>query len=259
MIRKTIIAGNWKMHKTISQAIELANKLKRDLYELDGTAIDIVICPPFTALSEVAETISESNIQLGAQDVYWEKEGAFTGEISCVMLKDVGCRYVIIGHSERRQFFGETDESINKKIKAALEAGLFPIFCVGETLQERESSLTFTVLERQVRLGLSEINQKDLLRLIIAYEPVWAIGTGKTATSQQAEEAQKFIRQQLKKLYNAEVADLIRIQYGGSVKPENITELLKEPDIDGALVGGASLNAESFTEIVKKASLLNKG
>ena len=253
-MRKTIIAGNWKMYKTVPEAIELANGLKRELFKMEGRSIDIVLCPPFTALSEVSEVIAESNIQLGAQNVYWQEEGAFTGEISCKMLKDAGCLYVIIGHSERRQFFHETNESVNKKLKAALSVGLTPIVCVGETLSEREKNLTFKVLDDHVTGSLKDVNAEEALKVVLAYEPVWAIGTGKTATPAQAQEAQKYIRNQLKKLYNEEVAGKIRIQYGGSVKPENISELMKQPDVDGALVGGASLSAESFSKIVQKAS-----
>ncbi|MEW6101189.1 MAG: triose-phosphate isomerase [Candidatus Omnitrophota bacterium] len=257
-MRKAIIAGNWKMYKTLSEAIELANGLKRALFNIESELIDIVLCPPFTALSEVAEVIADSNIQLGAQDCFWQDEGAFTGEVSCKMLVDVGAKFVIIGHSERRQFFGEANEGVNKKIKAALKAGLFPIVCCGETLTEREKGLTFQVLSDHVNNGLSGIEEQDILNIVIAYEPVWAIGTGKTATPQQAEEAQKYIRELIKKLYNKEVADNIRIQYGGSVKPENAQELISQPDIDGALVGGASLSAESFSLIVKSASEVKK-
>jgi triosephosphate isomerase len=257
-MRKTIIAGNWKMYKTILEAIELANGLKRELFDLDVQDIDIVICPTFTALSEVAEVIDESNIQLGAQDVYWQEEGAFTGEISPLMLKDAGCDFVIIGHSERRQYFNETNESVNKKIKAALKEELTPIVCVGETLAQRESGKTFQVLDDHVKNALSEISEEQVVKLVIAYEPVWAIGTGKTATSQQAQEAQGYIRNLLAKMYNKDTAQGVRIQYGGSVKPENIVELLSQPDIDGALVGGASLKTDSFSEIVKLASEIKK-
>jgi triosephosphate isomerase len=253
-MRKTIIAGNWKMYKTIPEAIELANGLKRELFKLEGHSIDIVLCPPFTALSEVSEVVAESNIQLGAQDVYWRAEGAFTGEVSCQMLIDAGCQFVIMGHSERRQYFHETNESVNKKIKAALSAGLTPIVCVGETLNEREKNLTFKVLDDHVVNGFKDINAEDVLKLVIAYEPVWAIGTGKTATPLQAQEAQKYIRGLLKKMYNEEVVRGVRIQYGGSVKTDNISEIMKQPDVDGALVGGASLSIESFSTIVKKAS-----
>ena len=257
-MRKTIIAGNWKMYKTITEAIELANGLKRELFNLNDQDIDIVICPPFTVLSEVYEVIADSNIQLGAQDVHWEAEGVFTGEVSCLMLKDIGCKFVIIGHSERRQYFGETNESVNKKIKAALKHELNPIVCVGETLSERERGQTFKVLDEHIQNGLVDINEQDILKIIVAYEPVWAIGTGKTATAQQAQEAQKYIRDLLKKMYNKDIANNIRIQYGGSVKPQNIIELLSQPDVDGALVGGASLEIVSFSEIVTKAAGVKK-
>jgi len=241
------------MYKTITEAIELANGLKREFYKLDSQAIDIVVCPPYTALSEVSEVIADTIIQLGAQDVYWEEEGAFTGEVSCKMLKDAGCGFVITGHSERRQYFGETNESVNKKTKAALAHGLIPIVCVGETLSEREKGSTFKVLDDHIKNGLKGISEQDILKTVIAYEPVWAIGTGKTATPSQAQEAQKYIRDLLKNEYNKEVADNVRIQYGGSVKPQNIVELMQQPDVDGALVGGASLEVSSFAEIVKKA------
>ncbi|MCM8779817.1 MAG: triose-phosphate isomerase [Candidatus Omnitrophica bacterium] len=257
-MRKIIIAGNWKMYKTIPQAIELANGLKRELYNLDSEKIEIVICPAFTALSEISEIIADSNIQLGAQDCYFQDEGAFTGEVSPLMLKDAGCRYVIIGHSERRQFFAETNESVNKKLRAVLAHGLFPIMCVGETLKEREMGKTFAVLQDHVLNGLKDVSAEEILRVVIAYEPVWAIGTGKTATVEQAEEAQKYIRELLTKMYNLETAQKVRIQYGGSVKPENISALLKQPDVDGALVGGASLSLESFAQIVKRASEVKK-
>jgi len=257
-MRKTIIAGNWKMYKSIVQAIELANGLKRELFHLDNQDIDIFICPPFTALSEVSEVIIDSNIQLGAQDAYFEDEGAFTGEVSPLMLKDAGCKFVIIGHSERRQYFSETNESINKKIGAVLKQGLTPIFCVGEVLSEREEGKTFEVLDDHIQNGLKDISGQDILNIVIAYEPVWAIGTGKTASPKQAQEAQKYIRDLLTKMYNKDVGNRIRIQYGGSVKPENITELMEQPDVDGALVGGASLTVESFAVIVKKASEVKK-
>jgi len=257
-MRKTIIAGNWKMYKTIKEAIELANGLKREFFKLDFAAVDVVLCPVFTALSEVAEVLSETDIGLGAQDVYWQDEGAFTGEVSPLMLKDAGCQYVIIGHSERRQFFTETNETVNKKIKAALKCGLTPIVCVGENLQERETNKTFKVIEDHINNGLADIGASDILKLVIAYEPVWAIGTGKTATPDQAQEVHKFIRDLLKNNYGQEAADNVRIQYGGSVKPENITELMNKPDVDGALVGGASLKVESFSAIAAKASEVMK-
>jgi len=241
------------MYKTITESIELANGLKRELFKLNYETIDVVLCPPYTALAEVSETIADSNIQLGAQDVHWEDEGAFTGEVSCRMLKDAGCQFVIIGHSERRQYFGETNDSVNKKLKTALKQGLTPILCVGETLSEREKNKTFSVLDGHIKNGLRDLTEQDILKIVIAYEPVWAIGTGKTATPAQAQEAQKYIRDLLIKLYNKEAANNIRIQYGGSVKPENITELMRQPDVDGALVGGASLRIDTFSEIVKKA------
>ncbi len=251
-MRRTIIAGNWKMFKTIKQGQELVNALKRELYETQG--IDIVVCPPYTLLSYLADMLTSSNIALGAQDVFWEKEGAFTGEVSAEMLKDAGCKFVIIGHSERRQCFGETNGSVNKKLKAALACGLIPIACVGETLKEREEKKTFSVLDDHIKNGLAGITKDEALKIVIAYEPVWAIGTGKTATLEQAEQAHKYIRDQLEKLYDKETAQGIRIQYGGSVKPANISELVRQPDVDGALVGGASLQAGPFSEIVKKAA-----
>jgi triosephosphate isomerase len=257
-MRKTIIAGNWKMYKTIGQAIELANGLKRELYNLANQDIDIVLCPPFTALSEVKDVIADSNLQLGAQDTHWQTEGAFTGEVSPLMLKDLGCKFVIIGHSERRQYFSETNETVNKKIKAVLKQNLTPIVCVGETLQEREKGKTFKVLDDQIKNGLESILEQDILKMVIAYEPVWAIGTGITATPEQAQEAQKYIRDLLNKIYNQETSQMMRIQYGGSVRPENITELMQQPDVDGALVGGASLEIETFSEIVKRASQVKK-
>jgi len=255
-MRKTIIAGNWKMNKTLREGQELAIALRRELYQIED--VDIVVCPPYTLLAYLANALETSNILIGAQDVYWQDEGAFTGEVSPVMLKDIGCKFVIIGHSERRAYFGETNESVNNKIKASLRHDLTPIVCVGETLSERESGQTFKVLDDHIENGLKGITDTDILKIVIAYEPVWAIGTGKTATSQQAQEAQKYIRDLLRKMYNNDIADTIRIQYGGSVKPENITELMREPDVDGALVGGASLKVETFVEIVKKASEIKK-
>ena len=240
------------MYKNLKDGQELAVALRRDLFQIES--VDIVVCPPFTLLAYLADALETSNIALGAQDCYWQDEGAFTGEVSPMMLKDAGCQYVIIGHSERRQFFAETNETVNKKIKAVLTQGLTPIMCVGEMLAEREKGETFKVLEAHVAGGLKDISAEDLLKIVIAYEPVWAIGTGKTATPAQAQEAHKYIRDLLVKLYNRETADSVRIQYGGSVKPDNITELMKQPDVDGALVGGASLTAASFAEIVKKAS-----
>ena len=246
------------MYKTINEAIDLANGLKRELFKLDFAKVDVVLCPGYCALSEVAEVLNETEIGLGAQDVYWQDEGAFTGEVSAPMLKDAGCQYVIIGHSERRQFFGETNQSVNKKIKAGLKHGLTPIVCVGENLQEREASQTFNVVKDHLQGGLEGISSQEALKMVIAYEPVWAIGTGKTATPDQAQEVHKYIRQLLKEMYDEETAQAIRIQYGGSVKPENIAELITKPDVDGALVGGASLKIDSFSAIVNQASEVAK-
>ena len=255
-MRKTIIAGNWKMHKTVKEGQELAVALRRELYNIEN--VEIVICPPYTLLAYLADALETSNILIGAQDAFWQSEGAFTGEVSCGMLKDAGCKFVIIGHSERRQYFGETNDSVNKKAKAALAEGLTPIVCVGETLAEREKGLTLQVLDDHLRNGLKDISAGDVLKMVIAYEPVWAIGTGKTATPLQAQEAHQYIRGALAKAYDKEAADMVRIQYGGSVKPENISDLLRQPDIDGALVGGASLAAGTFTEIVRFASEVKK-
>ncbi|MEW5758158.1 MAG: triose-phosphate isomerase [Candidatus Omnitrophota bacterium] len=250
-MRKVIIAGNWKMNKTVKEAVELVNELNRSLYEIDN--VEIVVCPPFTALETIADMLNSSNIKLGAQNMHWEISGAYTGEISGQMLKELGVENVIIGHSERRQFFGESDETINKKIKAALKIGLTPIFCVGENLNQREKNLTLDIIRTQVEGGLKDLTKEDVQNLVIAYEPVWAIGTGKTATSAQAQEVHKFIRELLVKNFGDTTAQIIRIQYGGSVKPANIKELISQPDIDGALVGGASLDAKNFIEIVNNS------
>jgi len=252
-MRRPIIAGNWKMHKTIQEAVDIAVALKRKFYTFSEA--DIVICPPFTALAKVYDQIIDSNIMLGAQDVYWEPEGAFTGEISPGMLKDAGCRYVIVGHSERRNIFGETDEDVNKKLCAVLRHAMVPIFCVGEKIEERDNGMTFEVLEKQLKRGLKDLTKDDVIRIVIAYEPVWAIGTGRTATPQQAQEAHRFIREFIERNYDRETALKLRIQYGGSVKPENIAQLMAQEDVDGALVGGASLDVNSFIEIVQKAVL----
>ncbi|MBU0468822.1 MAG: triose-phosphate isomerase [Candidatus Omnitrophica bacterium] len=250
-MRKPIIAGNWKLNKTIDASIELVTLLKRELSDVDE--VDIVVCPVFTALSAINDIILESNIDMGAQNLYWEDAGAFTGEVSAPLIKDAGCKYVIIGHSERRQFFCETNETVNKKIKAALASGLLPIVCVGEVLEERESGKTFDVVRSQVTESLAGFTTDELSKLIIAYEPVWAIGTGKTATPQQAQEVHKFIRGIIAEIGNAEIAAAMRLQYGGSVKPDNVKELMSQEDIDGALVGGASLKSDSFVALVKGA------
>lgn len=247
-MRRPIIVGNWKMHKTIAEALALVQSLKAAVAEVRD--VDVGVAPPFTALVTVAEALRDSNIGLAAQNMYWEPQGAFTGEISAAMLADVGCRQVIIGHSERRQYFAETDDSVNKKLHAALASTLDPILCIGETLAQRDSQATFQVLEQQVRGGLAGISAEGMRRVVIAYEPVWAIGTGKTATPEQAQEVHNFIRGLLGTLYGKGLADDIRIQYGGSVNAGNIQALMAQADVDGALVGGASLDASSFAKIV---------
>ncbi len=249
MERLPFIAGNWKMNKTVEEAIDLVRQLKTSLSGAEG--VEVAVAPPFTALSAVFQELRGSSLRLAAQNLFYEEKGAFTGEVSPLMLKEVGCHYVIIGHSERRQFFGETDETVHRRIKAALVQSLKPIFCVGETLKEREEGGAFSVIERQLNSGLKGMGGGDVKDFVIAYEPVWAIGTGKTATPQQAEEVHRFIRQRLEKLYSREIAQGIRIQYGGSVTPENVKGLMSQEDIDGALVGGASLKSESFSKIVK--------
>jgi triosephosphate isomerase len=247
-MRKPVIAGNWKLYKTNREAVDLVTKLIPEVKKNKG--VDIIVAPVFTALTSVKQAIGGSNIMLAGQDCFWEEEGAFTGEVAPKLLLDAGCSHVIIGHSERRQYFGETDETVNKKIKAALSAGLTVLFCIGETLAQREAGKTFDVLNMQVTGGLSGITKEQLQRIIIAYEPVWAIGTGKTATDEQAQEAHAFIRSLVTGLYNQSAGNKTRILYGGSVKPENIKGLMTQPDIDGALVGGASLKAESFSALV---------
>ena len=250
-MRTPIIAGNWKLNNTISEAVELTSEL-RDLVE-EITDIEIVVAPPFTALDAVGKVIKDSNIVLAAQDVYSEDSGAWTGEVSVPMLIDVGCQYVIVGHSERRQFFNETNDSVNRKVQAVLSHGIHPILCVGEQLEDREAGRTEVVIKDHVTGGVANLSGDALLSCIIAYEPVWAIGTGKTATPEQAQEVHNYIRNLLKEIYSNEIASQVRIQYGGSVKPENAAKLMAQPDVDGALVGGASLQAESFAQIVKNA------
>jgi triosephosphate isomerase len=247
--RIPLIAGNWKMYKTGSEALTAARALSE--LTIGVTGVEVMIAPPFTALAAVAEALTGSPIAVGAQNLHWESEGAFTGEIAPGMLTAAGCRYVIIGHSERRQLFGETDQTVNRRVQAALAAGLTPVLCIGETESEREAAQTFSVLDKQVRLGLEDVSLQTPGETVIAYEPVWAIGTGKTATRDQAQEAHAFIRDLLRKLYGGQQADATRILYGGSVKPSNIAELIGMDDIDGALVGGASLDPETFAQIVK--------
>jgi triosephosphate isomerase len=249
-MRKKIIAGNWKMFNDINGTVKLISDIKNDLNGKNSKAL-VIICPPFTNLETASTLIKGSDIKLGAQNMYYEENGAFTGEISPSMLKSVGVEYVILGHSERRTIFGETDQLINRKIKAAIKHGLKPIFCIGETLAEREKEITFKVIETQVKNGLEGLNEQELVNLIVAYEPIWAIGTGKTATPEQAQEVHKFIRDLIAKVLSSAFADGIVIQYGGSVKPENAKELLSQPDIDGALVGGACLKSDSFLKIVE--------
>jgi triosephosphate isomerase (TIM) len=250
-MRKPIVAGNWKMNKTAGEAVALVNGLKAELAAMDQ--VDVVVCPVFTALFAVAEAVKGTKIDVGAQNCHWEKSGAFTGEMAVDMLRDAGCHYVILGHSERRQYFKETDDMVNRKAKAVLAAGLHPIVCVGELLQEREADQTEKVVETQVRGSLAGLSANDLLRTIIAYEPVWAIGTGKTATPQQAQDVHAFIRKVVAGLLDHTVAQSVRIQYGGSVKASNAKELFHMPDIDGGLIGGASLDARSFVDIVRGA------
>ena len=248
-MRKKIIAGNWKMNKNLSEAIQLVSDLKS---KLAGETIDaeVVVAPPFIALEAVNSLIKGTNIKLSAQNMHFEDSGAFTGEISADMLKSIGCTYAILGHSERRTIFGENDEMINSKVKQAFNKDLIPILCCGESLEERENDQTFEVVEKQLRVGLSGLSPEQIGRIVIAYEPIWAIGTGKTATPEQAQEVHAEIRKLLADLTDDNISQNVTIQYGGSVKPENSGELLSKPDIDGALVGGACLKAQSFTDII---------
>ena len=248
-MRTPVIAGNWKLFKTGDEALELVNGLKPLVQ--DVTNVEIVVAPVFTVLAKVGEALAGSNIRLAGQDCFWEAEGAFTGEVSPKLLRDAGCSHVIIGHSERRQYFGETDATVNRKLKAAVATGLTVLFCIGETLAEREAGQTFAVLRTQLTGGLTDVTPAELAAIVIAYEPVWAIGTGRTASDEQAQEAHAFIRGVVAELYGQPAADATRILYGGSVKPDNIKGLMAQPDVDGALVGGASLKADSFAAIVR--------
>ncbi len=250
-MRKPIVAGNWKMNKSVSEAKSLAEMIKLDLAEFTG--VDVVLCPPFTALTTVGDVVSGTQIKMGAQNMHAEKSGAFTGEISPEMLRDVYCRYVILGHSERRALFGETDKVVNTKLKSALANNILPIVCVGETLEQRESGETESVVESQMRGSLADISADEMKNVIIAYEPVWAIGTGLTATPEQAQAVHAFIRKLLMEMYDEGLAQVVRIQYGGSVKPGNAKELFGQPDIDGGLIGGAALDPHSFIQIVQAA------
>lgn len=247
-MRRPIIAGNWKMHNTSSQGVALASELAKLVAE--NEKVDIVVCPTFTTLTAVANALKGTNVHMGAQNMHWEKKGAFTGEITAEMLKDVCCEYVIIGHSERRQYFAETDETVNKKVKVALENGLVPLMCVGESLEVREAGTTEALVGEQVKAGLAGLTGEQVASLVIAYEPIWAIGTGRTATSDQANDVCAFIRRTVAAMFDQATADKVRIQYGGSVKADNIAELMGKSDIDGALVGGAALDAVGFSKIV---------
>lgn len=251
-MKKPLIAGNWKMFKTEDEALTLVQTIKAGVYKV--TDCDVVVCPPFTALAAVAKIIAGGPLALGAQNLYPATEGAFTGEISPIMIKDAGCRYVILGHSERRQYFHETDDFINEKVKIALQYSLVPIVCIGETPAQRENRQFLEAIKNQFEQSFADLTKEDMVRLVIAYEPVWAIGTGKTATPEQAEQMHSYIRRLLNEKYGDEVASRVLILYGGSVKPDNIASLIKKPNVDGALVGGASLKAESFAEIVSQAA-----
>jgi triosephosphate isomerase len=251
-MRKKIVAGNWKMNNDLSEAVTLISEIKNGMANSNSSA-GVIICPPYISLETASALLKNGSVKLGAQNMHFKDSGAFTGEISADMLKSVGCEYVILGHSERRSIFKETDQEINLKIKKAIAAGLSPIFCVGETLEERESGIMKDVVERQIRDGLKDISEDQISKIIIAYEPVWAIGTGKTASPDQAQEMHKFIRNVIADSYSEAAAEELTIQYGGSVKPDNAEELMMQPDIDGALVGGACLQADSFLSIVKAA------
>ena len=250
-MRTPFIAGNWKMHKTVADTVKYVKEL-RGLVK-DMTGVEIVVAPPFTALHAAGEAARNSNVGVAAQDLHWEREGAFTGQISAGLIAETGAEYVIVGHSERRSLFGETDASVNRKIAAAFAGGLMPIVCIGETLDQRDRNETFSVLDRQIRDGLDGVTSEQLVQLVIAYEPVWAIGTGRNATPAQAAEAHGHIRKRLQQWFGAQPSELCRVIYGGSVKPENIGDLASQPDVDGALVGGASLDVKAFFDIVSRS------
>jgi triosephosphate isomerase len=248
-MRTPVIAGNWKMNKTVAEAVSMVSELKEAV--ADVTDVTLVVCPTFLAVKSVADTLAGTAIAVGGQNMYWEASGAFTGEVSAEMLKEAGATYVIIGHSERRQFFGETNETVNRKVRKTLAVGLVPIVCVGEMLEDREAGKTEQVVDDHVTNGLAGLTADEMRSVIIAYEPVWAIGTGKTATPEQAQDVHAFIRRRLAELWDQETADAVVIQYGGSVKPSNVKELMAQPDIDGGLIGGASLEAESFEKLAR--------
>jgi len=253
MSRKVIIAGNWKMNKTGSEGKALVEALLKEVAAFDPAEVDIVVCPPFTTLASVRPILEGTKVKLGAQNVHWADNGAFTGEVSAAMLKEAGVEYVIIGHSERRQYFGETDETVNKRLQAALKAGLKPIVCIGELLEEREGGRTNEVLRKQIRGGFAGLDAATMAGVVIAYEPVWAIGTGRTATPEIAEETQAFIRAEVAAMFGADCAGKVRIQYGGSMKAANARELVAQQDIDGGLIGGAALDASGFAKLISEA------
>lgn len=253
-MRKPIIAANWKMNKTKKQALEFARKLIRSLPQIENT--EIAIAPPFTLVDALGKALEETDISLASQNVYYEDEGAFTGEISTSMLKDLGCKYVIVGHSERRVLFDETDELVNKKIKAVFKSSMLPILCVGENLGERKAGKTESVIEEELRGGLRGVEGNLVSQMVIAYEPIWAIGTGETALPEDADSGAEFIRELIADMYNQKRARILRIQYGGSVKPQNVEDIMVMPNVDGALIGGASLDPQSFVEIIEKVEKL---
>jgi triosephosphate isomerase len=248
-MRKPIIAGNWKMYKTVAEAGQLVKGVMKELAGYDG--VEVVFCPPFTALSTVKDLVKDTSFRLAAQNLHWKEEGAFTGEISARMLNDIGCDYVIIGHSERREYFAETDATVNLKVKAALNAGIKPIICVGETLAQRKAGETTALIKRQTEAALADIDPRAIVDVVIAYEPIWAIGTGESSTAADANEVIGLIRKTVARMFGDDAANQLRIQYGGSVKPENIKEYMEAAEIDGALVGGASLKTDSFVKIVR--------
>ncbi len=253
-MRKSFVAGNWKMNTDSSSSVTLVKDVISGCSEIAGESVDVAVCPPFVYLQAVANAVSATHIAVGAQDIFYEQKGAFTGEISAGMLKDIGCSYCLCGHSERRHVIGETDELVNKKVSAAINGGLLPIFCVGELLEQREASQTEEVVTRQIKAGLAGLHNEKASAVTIAYEPVWAIGTGRTASAQQAQEVHALIRGLIGQIYDNELAQQIRIMYGGSAKPGNAAELMAQPDIDGLLVGGASLKAEDFLAIIRAAA-----
>jgi triosephosphate isomerase len=254
VMRKPFVAGNWKMNTDSHSSVSLVESIVSGSLELAGHTVDAAVCPPFVYLQAVARVLSSSSIAVGAQDIYYEQKGAFTGEISVSMIKDIGCSYVLCGHSERRHVIGESDELINKKVTAAINGGVLPIFCVGEMLEEKEASRTNEVVSGQMKSGLAGLGAEKVSAVTVAYEPVWAIGTGLTATPQQAQEVHALIRELLGEMYDSKLAEEIRILYGGSVKPSSASDLMSEQDIDGLLVGGASLNADDFIAIIKAAA-----